>query len=67
MLIQVCTDLSDPATREREIRTLVAASAEQPEAAPLLITLDSIPPDPAPSPPLKWQPAAESLLDGVET
>lgn len=38
-LIQVCTDLSDPATAEREIRALQAAGAETPEADRLVLTL----------------------------
>ena len=38
-LIQVCTDLSDPSTAEREIRALQAAGAEMPEADKLILTL----------------------------
>ena len=38
-LIQVCTDLSDPTTAEREIRALQAAGAEMPEASKLILTL----------------------------
>ena len=38
-LIQVCTDLSDSATAEREIRALQGAGAAMPEAGKLLLTL----------------------------
>lgn len=38
-LIQVCTDLSDPATAEREIRALQAAGAAIPDARKLVLTL----------------------------
>jgi hypothetical protein len=61
-LVQVCADLSDPATREREVRALVSASAEFPEAMPILVTLDAVPPQPALPAPLIWQPAAAWLL-----
>jgi len=39
-LIQVCADLTDPGTRAREVRALVAASAEYPRATPRLLVLD---------------------------
>jgi predicted AAA+ superfamily ATPase len=38
-LIQVCADLDDPATREREVRALLAAAVEHPHASLHLITL----------------------------
>lgn len=38
-LIQVCANLDDPGTRERETRALVAAAAEHPEASLHLVTL----------------------------
>lgn len=38
-LIQVCAELDDPATREREIRALVAAKAEHRRATLHLVTL----------------------------
>ena len=38
-LIQVCAELDDPATREREVRALLAAAAEYPRASMHLITL----------------------------
>lgn len=61
-LIQVCTDVSDPATYEREIRALTAAAAEYRGAIPLLLTFDTLPPrSPLPKP-LRWQPAIAWLL-----
>jgi predicted AAA+ superfamily ATPase len=65
-LIQVCLDVSDPATREREVRALEAASKELPDADPLLLTLDSTPPQPPLPPPLQWKPASAWLLDRKE-
>jgi len=62
-LIQVCLEISDPAVREREVRALKAAAAELPTAAPLLLTLDSVPPRPSLPAPLRWRPAAAWLLD----
>jgi len=62
ILIQVCTDVSDPATYEREVRALSAAAAEYREATPLLLTFDTLPPrSPLPRP-LRWQPAIAWLL-----
>lgn len=63
-LAQVCTELSDPATREREVRALMSATAEYPEATAFLITLDSIPPQPSLPALFRWQPAAAWLLGG---
>ena len=39
-LIQVCADISDPITQQREIRALENAKAIFPEAVPILITLN---------------------------
>ena len=61
-LLQVCADLSDAATREREARALLSASAEYPDAMPLLITLDAVPPQPDLPAPLQWRAAAAWLL-----
>ena len=62
ILIQVCTDVSDPATFEREVRALAAAATEYREATPLLLTFDTLPPRlPLPKP-LRWQPAIAWLL-----
>lgn len=61
-LIQVSADVNDPGTHDREVRALAAASTEFPEAVPLLLTFDSLPPHlPIPRP-LQWQPAIAWLL-----
>jgi predicted AAA+ superfamily ATPase len=65
-LIQVCLDLFDAATREREVRALEAAAAEFAAARPLLLTLDSMPPRPPLPAPLRWRPAAAWLLEPPE-
>jgi hypothetical protein len=44
MLIQVCANASDPATLQREVRSLVEAKAEHPSIRTLLILLDPLPP-----------------------
>lgn len=60
-LIQVCTDLDAPQTRDREVRALLAAGAEHSGVKLRLITLaPEIPPD-LPSG-IVWQPASEWLL-----
>jgi predicted AAA+ superfamily ATPase len=61
-LLQVCADISDPATRERETRAIVAAATQYPEATPLLLTLDSVAPSPELTSPLQWRSAAAWLL-----
>ena len=38
-LIQVCADLDDPQTREREVRSLLSAAGEHPQASLHLVTL----------------------------
>jgi hypothetical protein len=43
-LIQVCANASDPATLQREVRSLVEARARHPEMRILLILLDPLPP-----------------------
>lgn len=62
-LIQVCVDISNPATRQREVRALESASKEWPDAIPLLLTLDSMPPRPPLPAPLKWKPVAAWLME----
>lgn len=62
-LAQVCADVTDAGTREREVRGLAAAASEYPDATPLLITLDAVPPQPALPSPLQWRAAAGWLLD----
>ncbi|MDE2051671.1 MAG: ATP-binding protein [Gammaproteobacteria bacterium] len=60
-LIQVCADLDDAATRDREIRALLAAGSEHPGATLRLISLT--PESPRDLPPgIEWQPASEWLL-----
>ena len=61
-LIQVCTDVSDPATYEREVRALSSAAVEYPGALPLLLTFDTLPPSVPLPKPLHWQPAIAWLL-----
>ncbi|MEW5735867.1 MAG: ATP-binding protein [Thermodesulfobacteriota bacterium] len=61
-LLQVCLDISEPSAREREVRALAEAAKEMPEAEPVLLTLDSVPPNFDLPEPLKWQAAAEWLL-----
>jgi len=39
VLIQVCAELDDRATRERELRALQSAAAEHPRASPHVVTL----------------------------
>ncbi len=62
-LIQVCVDVSDSATREREVRALLAAANNHPQATLNLITLDIVPPPDLPEP-IRFYWAAEWLLDG---
>jgi hypothetical protein len=62
-LIQVCADLSNATTWDREVRALVAAAKQYPKSNPLLITLDSTPPRQDLPSPLRWKCAADWLLD----
>jgi uncharacterized protein len=62
LLLQVCAEIEEPGTFEREVRALRAALAHHPAAVPLLLTYDSIPPrEPLPEP-IRWQPASAWLL-----
>jgi uncharacterized protein len=61
-LLQVCAEISDPATREREVRSLLSAEKEFPGSTPVFLTLDSIPPQPELPAPLQWRSAAAWLL-----
>ena len=64
-LIQVCADLDDAVTRDREIRGLLAAGAEHPGATLRLISLTPEIPRDLPAT-VVWQPASEWLLsDGT--
>lgn len=61
-LIQVCTDVNDPAAYDREVRALAAAASEYRGASPLLLTFDTVPPrSPLPKS-MRWQPAIAWLL-----
>jgi len=62
LLVQVCADVQDPQTYDREVRALSAVASAQRSARALLITLESTPPTPALPPPLKWRCAADWLL-----
>ncbi|HPO16401.1 MAG TPA: ATP-binding protein [Candidatus Hydrogenedentes bacterium] len=65
-LIQVSAELDNPGTWEREVRALLAASAEHPEAIPLLLTFDAVPPREPLPPEIRWLPVSAWLL-GEET
>ena len=61
-LIQVAAEVDEAATWEREVRALLSAAADYPEAVPLLLTYDSLPPrEPLPSV-IQWLPASAWLL-----
>ncbi len=62
-LIQVCVDISDAATFEREVRALQAAQLEFPAAQCLLITLEA-PTRDTPIEGIRTVLAAEWLLGG---
>jgi predicted AAA+ superfamily ATPase len=64
-LIQVCADLSDPATRQRELRALLEAM-EEPSgqgAQPRLISLERRRPHGEWPEPVAWSNAVEWLLE----
>ncbi len=65
LLLQVCLEMHDASTWEREVRALAAAAVERPEAVPLLLTLDSLPPRPPLPEPLRWLPAAAWFLGAM--
>jgi len=62
-LLQVCADLGEPTTREREVRALAAAAREHPKATALVLTLDAVPPSPSLPAPLEWRAASRWLLE----
>ena len=62
-LIQVCADASDPATFQREIRSLQEARALHPGALLMLLVLDPLPPGTASSPDIAILPAIKWFLD----
>ena len=62
LLVQVCADVQDPQTYDREVRALAAAAGEYRSARALLDTLESTPPAPGLPPPLEWRCAGDWLL-----
>ena len=62
LLIQVCSDVGDAGTWEREIRALSSAASAYPHAQPLLLTFDPQPPRVTLPRPLVWQAAGAWLL-----
>jgi hypothetical protein len=65
-LIQVCADLGDPATREREMRALLAAAGEHPRAGLELIALSLEGTGEAPKPVVVHQATEWFLAGGPE-
>jgi hypothetical protein len=63
MLVQVCSDASDPQTLERELRALDDARVTYPRARALLVTFKSDPPAVDLPANVEWQPAARWLLE----
>ena len=61
-LIQVCTDLSRPETRARELRALIAAATDHPRATLRLLVLDRDALARVDAPRIEVQPAYEWLL-----
>lgn len=62
LLIQVAAGVEEPGTWEREMRALLSAIADYPEAIPLLLTYDALPPrEPLPAP-IRWLPVSAWLL-----
>ena len=62
LLIQVCSDVGDAGTWEREIRALSSAASAYPHAQPLLLTFDPQPPRVTLPRPLESQAAGAWLL-----
>ena len=63
LLIQASMDIYDPDTYDREIRALLSASKEYPNAKPLLLTLESTPPVEDLPLPLEWRWVGDWLLE----
>lgn len=67
LLIQVSLDTAVERHGTREVRSLVAAAAEYPEARPILVNLDPTPP-PRPLPArLEWRSASQFLLEEISS
>ncbi|MCB2205868.1 ATP-binding protein [bacterium] len=62
-LIQVASSIAETSTYDREVRALESAARLHPHATPLLITLDTIPPNPSLPPDIQWRCAADWLLN----
>lgn len=67
LLIQVCAEIRDASTWEREVRALISASSDHPDATPVLITLDTMPPTVALPASMRWMPAVQWLLDDPDS
>ncbi len=65
-LVQVCADLGDPETLDREVRALESAGSVYPEARRQLVTLDASPPHIAMPRGIEWWPASRWLLGEAE-
>lgn len=63
LLVQVCANASDPATLQREVRSLVEAKAQHPEARTQLILLDPLPPGTAVPASVELCPAIQWFLE----
>ncbi len=66
VLLQVCAEVNEVETLEREVRALQAVAPLYPEATVLLITLDTIPPKINLPDTIHWRPAIQWLLDKSE-
>ena len=64
-MIQVCADVDDPATLEREVRALKEAMLEQPRAKPLMLTMESRLPQPEVPRPIHLMPAWQWMLEAT--
>lgn len=62
-LIQVCTSIDDPETRERECRALQDAGKDYPRAKQVILTLESRLPFPSVPDPIHIQPAWGWMVD----
>ena len=62
-LIQVCTSVDDPDTRNREVRAIENAEAEHPRARQTILTLESRLPFPSVPEPINIMPAWRWMLE----